>query len=83
MPLRLKYDYGWQVMRHRQPALVVNIKDLEYAFDEWNPLKRKCKVCPQGLLLCRRDMLTGKLLDYDNCSCCGQRYVYMDIGDFA
>ena len=39
--------------------------------------RRKCPVCKNGILLVRRDPKTLKLMDWDICVLCGQRFFYL------
>ena len=60
--------------------LKVNHKDLERFCPE-SKYKSKCPKCSDGLLLMRRDSVTCRLQDFDNCISCGQTFLYLDIDD--
>ncbi len=47
--------------------------------EEHGLTKSKCPKCEHGILLMRRDILTRKLMNTDNCILCGQKFVYTDI----
>lgn len=38
-----------------------------------------CPVCKSGVLLGRRDGKTFEILAEDNCTLCGQRFIYTDL----
>lgn len=50
-------------------------------WSENSPYKSKCPVCPDGVLLIRRDPDSGALEELDFCIACGQAVVYGDIGN--
>jgi len=64
----------------REPIMEVRHADLERA-SENSEYKSKCPKCEGGVLLVRRDPMTIKLLEYDNCVKCGQPVLYLDIAD--
>lgn len=44
-------------------------------------LKRQCPFCDEGVLVLRRGIETGELVDNDTCLLCGQQVQYVDIED--
>ena len=63
-----------------KPAIRVRHAELRRWSDE-SPYKSKCPVCPDGILLIRRNQETFVLEELDFCVVCGQEVVYEDIGD--
>ena len=61
-----------------KPIIEVKHKDLKR--DSKNSIyKSVCPVCGIGVLLMSRDQETLKLLEYDCCISCGQRFKYTDL----
>ena len=66
------------VQNVKKPPIRIAHADLERISEE-SDYKSKCKVCPKGVLLVRRDQKTFRLLAEDWCLFCGQPYIYTDI----
>lgn len=65
-----------------QPVLHVNHKDLKLATPESSIYKALCPVCDVGwLLVARNPKPPHEIMPGDNCSYCGQRFIYRDIDD--
>jgi len=58
-----------------KPIIDVNHKDLKRISD--SVYDSQCPQCKEGILTCKRDPKTLKLLDFDYCSLCGQSYHYI------
>jgi len=63
---------------YQKPSIRVTHATLEQRDDEEGPFRRKCPVCPDGLLLVGRDQKTLRILATDHCIVCGQRVEYTD-----
>ncbi len=58
--------------------LHVKHSELENLSEE-SPYRKKCPVCPEGMLFMRRDLKTFNLVNTDMCISCAQQFVYDDI----
>jgi len=62
---------------YRRPPVSVRWSELERAGEE-SAFRSECPVCDQGLLLIKRTPDHEHFSCYDNCTSCGQVFVYED-----
>lgn len=59
-------------------VIKVNHQDLQRA-DSESLYRSFCPKCRKGLLMVRRDLKSGELLEDDYCLLCGQHFFYKDF----